>query len=70
MLLHDKPPSYQAYLLRCWRERDRRPGGAECWRFTLEDPHTGERRGFVGLDSLVAFLETAMQCDPEEPARR
>lgn len=69
MFLHDKPPSYQAYLLRCWRERDRRPDGARVWRFILEDPRTGERRGFVGLDCLVAFLEAEMRRDPEETAR-
>jgi hypothetical protein len=43
------PPGYRAYLLRCWRE-------ATGWRFSLEDPRTGERRGFAGPDALLAFL--------------
>jgi hypothetical protein len=43
--------NYRAYLLRLWRESDRDP-----WRATLEDPHTGQRLGFVGIDRLVAYL--------------
>jgi hypothetical protein len=47
------PPGYRAYLLRCWRE-------ATGWRFSLEDPHTGARRGFAGPEALLAFLEVAL----------
>jgi hypothetical protein len=51
------PPSesrrYQAYLLRLWQASE---GEAVMWRALLEDPRTGERRGFADLDSLFAFL--------------
>ena len=61
------PPRYCAYLLRCWEARCEE--GAT-WRFSVEDAHTGERRGFTGLDALLAFLraELALGCDqpPEE----
>ena len=44
--------NYRAFLLRMWREGER-------WRFTLEDPHSGQKHGFGSLPKLVAFLETA-----------
>ncbi len=53
--------NYRAYLLRLWRESDRDP-----WRATLEDPHTGERLGFAGIDRLVAYLtRQAREADAE-----
>ena len=46
--------TYHAYLLRLWRvNTDRR----KVWHASLEDPHTGERRGFADLIELFAFLE-------------
>jgi hypothetical protein len=46
---------YQAWLLRCWHEPGAAgPGGG--WRFSLEDPHSGQRRGFASLERLVAAL--------------
>ncbi len=45
---------YHAYLLRLWRTGD---GDSAVWRVLLEDPHTGERRGFADLNSLIAFLQ-------------
>jgi hypothetical protein len=29
---------------------------ATTWRYSLEDPHTGEKSGFADLGSLFAFL--------------
>ena len=49
-----RPPRYHSYLLRCWSEG---PGG---WRFSVEDPHTGARRGFVTMAALVAFLDATL----------
>jgi hypothetical protein len=47
---------YRAWLLRCWHERGAAgPGGG--WRFSLEEPGTGVRRGFASLAALLAFLE-------------
>jgi len=48
----NSPPEYLAYLLRLWREES-----AAHWRATLQNPHTGERRSFADLHTLLAFLE-------------
>jgi hypothetical protein len=48
------PPRHHAWLLRCWEERGL---AAPTWRFGLEDPHTGARRGFADLAALIAFIE-------------
>ena len=58
---------YCAWMLRCWGTEV--PGAAPGagWRFSLEDPHTGERRGFAGLDALVAFLKTELSHSRDEP---
>lgn len=42
------------YMLRGWQEPG--PSGVRFWRFSLEDPHTGTRRGFPNLESLWAFF--------------
>jgi hypothetical protein len=44
---------YRAYLLRLWQTGE---DEAAVWRALLEDPRTGERRGFADLTSLFAFL--------------
>ncbi len=53
-------PRYRAYLLRCWAEHGQDAITSLTWRYSLEDPHTGERRGFPTLAAMVAFLEVAM----------
>ena len=55
-------PRYHSYLLRCWSE------GSGIWRFSVEDPHTGARRGFSTMTALVAFLDTVLRA--EEDAER
>ena len=57
----DQPPSYRTYLIRCWEERSRDPTLPTVWRFSLEDPHTGQRRGFASLQDMVAFLRGEAQ---------
>jgi len=44
---------YTIYLMRLWIDSE----GETAWRFSLEDPHTGARRGFATLDELVIFLQ-------------
>jgi hypothetical protein len=45
---------YIAYLLRLWRpDNDDRLA----WRASLEDPHSGERKGFADLESMCLFLK-------------
>jgi hypothetical protein len=56
----DKPPRYRSYLLTFWEERSRDPDVPVVWRFSLQDPHTGQRRGFAHLETLVAALEGEM----------
>ncbi len=46
-------PRYFAYLLRLWQVAT---NGEVVWRVSIEDPHTGERRGFANLDRLFEFL--------------
>jgi len=57
----DKLPRYETYLLRCWQERSQQ---AEeflvVWRFSLENPHTGQRRGFASLEALLASLQAEL----------
>jgi len=57
MCSFDKPPRYRSYLLSFWEERSQDPDTPAVWRFSLEDPHTGQRRGFANLRELVAALE-------------
>jgi rRNA maturation protein Nop10 len=49
-------PRYRAWMLRCWEVEGDAPARALPWQFSLEDPHTRERRGFASVESLVAFL--------------
>jgi hypothetical protein len=48
-------PSYHSYLLRLWQDDAHAP-----WRIQLEDPHTGERRGFASLAHMLEFLDQQM----------
>ena len=56
--MSEKPRRYISYLLRLWQVSS---GGELVWRASLENPHTGERRGFARLADLVAFLEEEMR---------
>ena len=49
----EEQPSYISYLLRLWKVEGGEGGG---WRASIEDPHTGEQRGFASLEALFAFL--------------
>ena len=61
--MFDKPPRYRSYLLTFWEERSRNPEVAAVWRFRLEDPRTGRRRGFASLEEVVAFIQTELVGD-------
>jgi hypothetical protein len=52
MTIPTKPAEYRSFLLRLWLDSD-----SQMWRFSLEDPHTGERRGLANLDKLLEFLK-------------
>ena len=55
----DRPPHYRSYLLRFWQKHSRSESRAG-WRFSLEDPHTGQRQGFASLEAFVAYLQAEM----------
>lgn len=56
-----QPSAYHAYLLRIWQEPARETA---VWRFSLEDPSSGQRMGFADLSALVAFLHQRTGADP------
>jgi hypothetical protein len=56
-------PRYLAYMLRLWQVRDK---DEIAWRASLEDAHTGERRGFGSLEMLVAFLQEQTRADNDQ----
>ena len=68
MLILGRPPRYCAYLLRCWEAPDRGSDLLPAWRYSLEDPHSGERRGFATFEALVAHLRVDLGLDADEPA--
>jgi hypothetical protein len=56
-----KRKGYYSYLLRMW-QTDEGPGCA--WCASLEQPGTGERRGFATLDQLFSFLKEQAALPP------
>ena len=60
--MSEKPRRYLSFLLRLWQASC---GGGLVWRASLEDPHTGERRGFACLAELIACLEEEMMDRPQ-----
>ncbi len=51
----DEFPQYYVFVLRAWEERGAATGPGR-WRFSVETPGTGHRRGFANLEGLVAYL--------------
>ena len=51
---------YLSYLLRLWRTGEQGP-----WIASLEDPQTGERQGFNGLNALFSFLRQQVNPTPD-----
>ena len=49
---------YLSFLLRLWCIKQ---NGCEIWRASLEDPRTGEQRGFASLDLMVDLLIEQIQ---------
>jgi hypothetical protein len=56
LMTKSKRSAYHSYLLRCWAESDE-TAELNVWRFSLEDPRTGQRRGFASLTELVIALQ-------------
>ena len=47
-------------ILTIWQEGPALSDRPTVWRFSLEDVHNGERRGFADMETLVAFLRAQM----------
>jgi hypothetical protein len=58
---------YLSFLLRLWCIKQ---DGCETWRASLEDPRTGEQRGFASLDLIADFLREQIQNTGDEPNNR
>ena len=50
-----KREKYLSYLLRIWPVQ---VSGKSVWRGSLEDPFTGDRKGFANLLELFIYLST------------
>jgi hypothetical protein len=61
-----EPAHYQAYILRLWQaQRDGQPVVFA----SLEDSRTGQRKVFVGLPALMAYLEAVAELEQLEDDR-
>ena len=71
-LIHEDPPRYRAFVLRCWEVRGERPGRPATWRFSLECVEKKEKRYLPDLEGLVAFLrdELAIAADERKEGSR
>jgi hypothetical protein len=47
-------------MMRLWQTRD---GTRSVWQASLEDPHSGECRGFADLEQLCVFLKQQITVD-------
>jgi len=51
--MDNRDEKYLSYMLRLWQAMTDAGGS---WRASLEDPRTGQRTGFAGLEELFGFL--------------
>jgi hypothetical protein len=47
---------YRVFVLRLWHETGGEATAAPVWRCSLEDPATGQRRGFTSPEGLAGYL--------------
>jgi hypothetical protein len=47
---------YRVFLLRLWHEAGGAGTAPPVWRCSLEDPATGQRRGFASPEGLAGYL--------------
>jgi hypothetical protein len=58
-MIQSKPSIRLSYLLHCWEER-KMMTRVGLWRFSLEDPVTGQRRDFANLREVVIALNNEL----------
>ncbi len=51
-----KPLRYHNFILRLW-QASIIPPTALGWRYSLENPHTGERTGFNSIEAMMRYLQ-------------
>jgi hypothetical protein len=66
--VQERAPRYRAYMLRCWEARGEHPSPLGAWRFSLENVQTREKRGFGGLEELMAWLQGQLEKKRDVPA--
>ncbi len=52
---------YQVYVLHLWQNMEDATEHSATWRFILEEPKTGQRRGFKDLGELMDFFKMELQ---------
>jgi len=52
-----RSPYYRIYLLTIWEELSQEGEPQAAMRFRLEDPNTGQQRGFASLEALADALK-------------
>ena len=60
-----RKPVSKVYWFKCWRENLSSDENA-VWRFSLEDPHTGERVGFASLEGVLTYVKIALAESEQE----
>jgi hypothetical protein len=53
----ERPPARRSFILTLWQEGEQEARSPGLWRFSLEDPRTGQRRAFPTLGALFVALE-------------
>jgi len=59
--MEEKKTDYRSFLLRIWIEQT----DGNKWRFSLEDAHTGKRKGFASINKLKAYLDEITNDAPD-----
>ena len=67
MSVFDKPPRYRSYVLTFWEERSQDTDTPVIWRFSLQDPRTGQRHGFASLEEMVGFVRAELVSSQDNP---
>jgi hypothetical protein len=57
---------YHSLILAFWQEADEPADDHAGWRFSLEDPHTGERVGFKSIEELAGYVQGQTQAPAED----
>jgi hypothetical protein len=65
MPMTEEEQGYISYLLRLWQIKN---GTKRVWRASLENPRTGQRRGFATPADCFAFLAKEMRDTVQEEA--